>query len=80
MAVAGAHRRRGLAGRLLAVALAEAAGRQVRAMFLEVAENNDPARLLYEKHGFVVSGLRKDYYRQTDGSYTDALVMSYEFA
>ena len=29
---------------------------------LEVRESNDPAKMLYAKHGFEVVGLRKNYY------------------
>jgi ribosomal protein S18 acetylase RimI-like enzyme len=36
-----------------------------------VAENNAPARNLYEKSGFSVEGIRKNYYRGT----VSALIM-----
>lgn len=42
-------------------------------IFLEVAENNRPARRLYEKTGFESVGRRKNYYPD----YQDAIVMSW---
>ncbi|THH35998.1 ribosomal-protein-alanine N-acetyltransferase [Aliishimia ponticola] len=44
-------------------------------LFLEVAEDNAAAISLYEKHRFVVTGRRKNYYRQKDGRTCDALLM-----
>ena len=45
-------------------------------IFLEVAANNTPAILLYEKAGFAEIATRTAYYRGTDGLRIDALVMS----
>ncbi|MBN1223665.1 MAG: ribosomal protein S18-alanine N-acetyltransferase [Candidatus Aminicenantes bacterium] len=41
-------------------------------VFLEVRPSNFPARLLYEKMGFEIFGVRKNYYRTPD---EDALIM-----
>lgn len=54
--------------------------RQAGAMtvFLEVAEDNDPAQALYRRYGFVQVGRRKGYYPAHSGSSAprDALVLS----
>ncbi|MBO0722556.1 MAG: GNAT family N-acetyltransferase [Blastocatellia bacterium] len=66
-------RRRGIASRLLEEGLTIACQRGARDAVLEVRSANLPARLLYELHGFTVSGIRRDYYHDpTD----DALIMT----
>jgi [ribosomal protein S18]-alanine N-acetyltransferase len=57
-----ALRRRGLAHRLLAGFEAEAARRGAAQAFLEVAEDNGPARSLYDRAGWVQVGRRPAYY------------------
>ena len=52
IAVAASHRGRGLSRDLLLTHLGHLAGRGVRTVFLEVEENNQPARRLYERAGF----------------------------
>ena len=47
------------------------------AVFLEVAENNNPACQLYTRHGFIKIGRRPNYYRQKDAAVA-ALVMRLE--
>jgi ribosomal-protein-alanine N-acetyltransferase len=47
----------------------------VRSIFLEVEENNAPARRLYERIGFTVVGRRERYYKQPDGEQWNALLM-----
>ncbi len=71
LAVAPAARRHGIGRTLLAGALAAAAARGARAVFLEVAATNAPARALYAGAGFTEIGRRRGYY--ADG--TDALVL-----
>jgi ribosomal-protein-alanine N-acetyltransferase len=56
-------RRRGAGAALLAALAAEARRRGADAIVLEVAENNAAALNLYEKSGFSVEGIRKNYYR-----------------
>jgi [ribosomal protein S18]-alanine N-acetyltransferase len=76
LAVVPAARRLGLGRRLVergAVAATEAGAAR---LFLEVAEDNAPARALYDRAGFSRIGRRKAYYAAADGSRTDALVMS----
>jgi ribosomal-protein-alanine N-acetyltransferase len=67
-----AHRRQGLAERMLLALLEEGGGRGCARATLEVRLSNLPARKLYEKHGFVVTARVANYYRQ-EGE--DALVM-----
>ena len=75
IAVAQSHRGRGLSGNLLLTHLGHLAGRGVRTVFLEVEENNQPARRLYERAGFSVVGRRERYYPQPGGEPLNALLM-----
>jgi ribosomal-protein-alanine N-acetyltransferase len=74
IAVDPSHRGRGLSRNLLLTHLGHLAGRGVRTVFLEVEENNQPARRLYDRAGFAVTGRRERYYRQ-DGEQLNALIM-----
>ena len=47
----------------------------MRTIFLEVEENNPPARRLYERTGFAIVGRRERYYQQADGEQLNALLM-----
>ena len=75
IAVAQSHRGRGLSNTLLLTHLGHLAGRGVRTVFLEVEENNQPARRLYKRAGFAVAGRRERYYRQASGEPLNALLM-----
>jgi ribosomal-protein-alanine N-acetyltransferase len=75
IALASSQRGRGLSRNFLLTHLAHLAGRGVRTVFLEVEENNQPARRLYERAGFTVIGRRARYYRQVNGEQLDALRM-----
>ena len=75
IAVAPAHRGRGLSRQLLLTHLGHLAGRGVRTVFLEVEENNQPARRLYDRAGFTVAGRRERYYQEAGGQQLNALVM-----
>jgi ribosomal-protein-alanine N-acetyltransferase len=75
IAVAGSHRGRGLSRNLLLTHMGHLAGHGVRTIFLEVEENNQPARRLYERAGFSVAGRRERYYRQPGGEQLNALLM-----
>ena len=75
IAVAASHRGRGLSRTLLLTHLGHLAGRGVRTVFLEVEENNQPARRLYQRAGFAVAGRRERYYREADGQQLNALLM-----
>src|SRR6202043_449090 len=75
IAIAEGYRGRGLSRQLLLTHLGHLAGRGVRTVFLEVEENNQPARRLYERAGFGIAGRRERYYRQPDGQQLNALLM-----
>jgi ribosomal-protein-alanine N-acetyltransferase len=75
IAVAGNYRGRGLSRDLLLTHLGHLAGRGVRTVFLEVEENNQPARRLYQRAGFTVAGRRERYYREANGEQLNALLM-----
>ena len=75
IAVAPSHRGRGLSRDLFLTHLGHLAGRGVRTVFLEVEENNQPARKLYERAGFAVAGRRERYYKEAGGVELNALVM-----
>jgi [ribosomal protein S18]-alanine N-acetyltransferase len=75
IAVDERHRGRGLSRNLLLTHLGHLAGRGVRKIFLEVEENNQPARKLYERTGFAVIGRRERYYKQPGGEHLNALLM-----
>lgn len=75
IAVAESHRGRGFSNSLLLTHLGHLAGRGIRTVFLEVEENNQPARRLYQRAGFSVVGRRERYYREAGGEALDALLM-----
>jgi ribosomal-protein-alanine N-acetyltransferase len=75
IAIDDGYRGRGLSRDLLLTHLAHLAGYGVRRIFLEVEENNRPARRLYERAGFTVVGRRERYYRQDGGEQLNALLM-----
>jgi ribosomal-protein-alanine N-acetyltransferase len=62
LAVAPAFRRTGVATALLSRVLADGAKLGAVCATLEVRRSNDPARLLYERFGFSVAGVRRAYY------------------
>jgi [ribosomal protein S18]-alanine N-acetyltransferase len=75
IAVDAGYRSRGLSRALLLTHLGHLAGRGVRTVFLEVEENNQPARRLYAGAGFGIVGRRERYYRQAGGEQLNALLM-----
>ncbi len=72
LAVLPEFRRAGAATVLLERALADGAAAGAERATLEVRRSNDPARLLYERFGFVVAGIRRAYYTKP---VEDALVL-----
>lgn len=75
VAVAAAHRGRGHARDLLQTHLGHLAGRGVKTVFLEVEDDNRPARALYERAGFRAVGRRERYYKTAGGEQLNAVVM-----
>ena len=74
IAVAPHCRRRGVADALLS-ALTDLGRGHLSVLMLEVRASNLPAIALYEKHGFVPVGRRKNYY---DAPREDAILMTLE--
>lgn len=72
IAVAPHCRRKGVADALLS-ALTDLGRTSLSVFFLEVRSSNLPAIALYEKHGFVPVGRRKNYY---ESPREDALLMT----
>lgn len=68
--------RRGIGKKLVEHATEYARGKHVEKIFLEVNEQNAPAISLYEKCGFVKTGVRKNYYDTRRFSSRDAIVMT----
>jgi ribosomal-protein-alanine N-acetyltransferase len=75
LAVAPAFRRTGVATALLARVLGDGVTLGASRATLEVRRSNDPARLLYERFGFSVTGVRRAYYTKP---VEDAIVLSRE--
>ena len=76
IAVAPHGRRGGVADALLS-ALTDYGRTRLSVLFLEVRTSNHPAIALYEKHGFVPVGRRKNYY---ESPREDALLMTLKLA
>lgn len=75
LAVQPSARRQGLGARLVAAAIDRATASGATRMFLEVAEDNAPARALYVSLGFEPAGRRPRYYPRADGPAMDALLL-----
>jgi [ribosomal protein S18]-alanine N-acetyltransferase len=72
LAVAPAHRGRGIGKLLLDAAIEDARSRHISELYLEVRESNANARRLYESREFVEVTRRKGYYRSP---VEDALIL-----
>lgn len=70
------QRRHGVGRLLLAATIARAKARGARWMFLEVAEDNAPARALYGALEFEQTGWRPGYYPRGQGQSVSAVLMS----
>ena len=75
LAVLPDARRRGIATRLLERTLERGRDLGVRRATLEVRRSNQAARLLYERFGFTVAGVRRAYYTKP---VEDALILTRE--
>lgn len=80
VAVMAARRRRGLAGRLLALHLHKLANLGVRRVFLEVDAANVAACRLYRRAGFCEVGRRPGYYDTGSQVRASALVLRRDLA
>jgi len=76
LAVHPKARGRGQGAQLVAEGVAAAGVRGADRVFLEVADDNAPARALYARAGFAEAGRRRAYYSRPDGSRADALLLS----
>jgi ribosomal-protein-alanine N-acetyltransferase len=72
IAVLPEFRRRGIGEKLLLHALHEAHLEGAKRAFLEVRKGNVAAQSMYLKYGFIVSGIRKGYYKD---NHEDAILM-----
>jgi ribosomal-protein-alanine N-acetyltransferase len=75
LAVLPDGRRAGAATALLAHVLREGARLGAARASLEVRRSNEPARLLYQRFGFSVAGIRRGYYTKP---VEDAIILSRE--
>lgn len=75
VAIASNQRGRGYSRELLRTHLGHLAGHGLKKVFLEVEENNRPARALYERAGFRIVGRRERYYKDASGEQLNAVVM-----
>jgi [ribosomal protein S18]-alanine N-acetyltransferase len=80
IAVSARRRQRGVAGRLLDLHLRTLAGLGVNTVFLEVDEDNKPARRLYARGGFDEVGRRESYYPHREAGAHAALVLRRDLA
>lgn len=76
IAVPPDQRGHGLGQALVDAFLDHSRTRGAASAFLEVAEDNAPARRLYTRAGFAESGGRRGYYRSPEGRYLDAILMT----
>jgi ribosomal-protein-alanine N-acetyltransferase len=75
LGVRPANRRWGIGRKLLRTALEMAATCGATRVYLEVAEDNEPARCLYLDQGFAIIGTRPNYYRRQDTYASNALIL-----
>lgn len=75
LGVVPSQRRAGIGRHLLGAVIDRAGVNAVKSIFLEVREDNQAALHLYQRHGFILAGRRRDYYHLNDGQRLDAIVM-----
>ncbi len=80
LGVAPSTRRLGLGRTLMDAAMRAARSNGVSLLYLEVAEDNEPARQLYRVLDFVRVGRRRDYYKRGNGASVDALTLRCQLA
>lgn len=74
LAVDSARQGQGHGRALMALFDAACAARNAQRLFLEVAADNAPAIALYDSTGWHRIGLRKGYYRRSEGQKIDAIL------
>ena len=79
IAVHSKYRRQGIAKKLVNEMIKLCDSHGISYILLEVRANNIPAQKLYESFGFKSDGIRKGYYKNHDGTYDDAILMTKEF-
>jgi len=72
VAVEKSLRGNGIGEKIVEFLVEEASRSGINSLTLEVRENNEPARRLYEKMGFLVEGIRPGYYQDNK---EDGLIM-----
>ena len=75
ISVASGWQRKGLGKMIIKEMLQKARAMNLKRVYLEVRPSNVAAIALYRRCGFELIGVRRDYYRNANGS-EDALVMS----
>ncbi len=78
IAIDPGHRQQGLGAQCLATYEAAAMEHGAHTSFLEVAEDNTPAKALYLAFGYSETGRRRGYYARKTGLAADALIMTKE--
>ncbi|MFT4653444.1 MAG: ribosomal-protein-alanine N-acetyltransferase [Patiriisocius sp.] len=73
--VASEYRRQGIADKLLIHLILQSERQNADYILLEVAQQNKQARALYEKHGFALITIRKNYYSLANNTFDDALLL-----
>ena len=69
------YRRSGIGRQMVQMVIDESIRRGAARLFLEVAEDNDAAQLLYRSMGFFAVGRRPGYYRRKTGPAVGALTL-----
>ena len=72
------YRRNGIAKKLVNELFKYCNEHGISYILLEVRANNISAQKLYESLGFLTDGVRKGYYKNPDGTYDDAVLMTKE--
>lgn len=68
IAVDASFRKQGIGTKIIERLVEKAKALNIASITLEVRESNIPARNLYEKHSFVLAGVRKGYYQDKENA------------
>ncbi|WP_444995508.1 ribosomal protein S18-alanine N-acetyltransferase [Aliikangiella sp. IMCC44359] len=74
LAINPEHQKRGIGSELIKASINRAQEKGIMKVSLELRKDNSVAFRLYESLGFIVSGVRPDYYQRGD----DAIVMTWQ--